>query len=33
MEARFTAVTLGVSDIARSVAFYAGLGLKAHTVM
>ena len=33
MEARFTAVTLGVSDIARSVAFYEGLGLKAHTVM
>ena len=33
MEARFTAVTLGVSDITRSLAFYEGLGLKAHTVM
>lgn len=33
MQARFTAVTLGVSDIARSLRFYEGLGLKAHTVM
>ena len=33
MEARFTAVTLGVAEIARSLAFYEGLGLKAHTVM
>ena len=33
MEPRITAVTLGVSDVAKSVAFYARLGLKAHTVM
>ena len=33
MEARITAVTLGVADVAQSVAFYERLGLKAHTVM
>lgn len=33
MEARITAVTLGVADVAKSVAFYGRLGLKAHTVM
>ena len=33
MDARITAVTLGVSDVARSVAFYERLGLKAETVM
>ena len=33
MDARITAVTLGVADVARSVAFYERLGLAAHTVM
>jgi catechol 2,3-dioxygenase-like lactoylglutathione lyase family enzyme len=33
MDARITAVTLGVADVAQSVAFYERLGLKAHTVM
>jgi catechol 2,3-dioxygenase-like lactoylglutathione lyase family enzyme len=33
MEARITAVTLNVADVAASVAFYGRLGLKAHTVM
>jgi len=33
MDARMTAVTLGVADVAASVAFYERLGLKAHTVM
>ena len=33
MDARITAVTLGVADVAASVAFYERLGLKAHTVM
>jgi catechol 2,3-dioxygenase-like lactoylglutathione lyase family enzyme len=33
MEARLTAVTLGVADVARSVAFYEALGLKAHMQM
>ena len=33
MDARITAVTLGVSDVPRSVAFYERLGLKAETVM
>jgi catechol 2,3-dioxygenase-like lactoylglutathione lyase family enzyme len=33
MDARITAVTLNVADVARSVAFYARLGLQAHTVM
>lgn len=33
MDARITAVTLNVADVAASVAFYGRLGLKAHTVM
>lgn len=33
MDARITAVTLGVSDVARSVAFYERMGLQPHTVM
>jgi catechol 2,3-dioxygenase-like lactoylglutathione lyase family enzyme len=33
MDARMTAVTLGVADVAKSVAFYERLGLAAHTVM
>ena len=33
MDARMTAVTLGVADVAASVAFYERLGLKAHTVL
>ncbi len=33
MDSRMTAVTLGVADVAASVAFYERLGLKAHTVM
>ena len=33
MDARMTAVTLGVADVTASVAFYERLGLKAHTVM
>lgn len=30
MEARLTAVTLGVTDVARSIAFYEALGLKVY---
>lgn len=33
MEARITAVTLGVADIKASLAFYEGLGLKAAMAM
>jgi uncharacterized protein len=33
MEARLTAVTLGVADVPRAVAFYGALGLAPQTVM